>query len=390
MGSNNDRARLFTSRSPLTHDNGPIRKYLHIMGLKMKLMPAPPTMELLRKFRNRRRFLAGLSTSILVVAFGVSALTLSHQHLVQDSWQDWLEATLFLGVLLSNLAVFTYARRHRFPGIILWVRKFNRGFISRYLAQLWDASAEPWGQIITLTDAGVRSPRTRIRACVVFCVCWTLIALGTPHDLWLPSYFGGKHLIDNALTMLILIWGGCAACVASLLRRVVIPVQTETDLDKVESLLQRARLQRNFLWSGHLKLVQADSRDDALWKMAFMSISQQADAIIIDPGDNLSENVEWELHTLTQSPALSTKVILALPTGSPEAMKAFVDTAVERRVHGIVGLIPQERIYYYPTNMPRLNFKAGRKLVRRAEEMIGLAITCSAANPQNESKNPLP
>lgn len=346
---------------------------------------APPAMEVLRKYRNRRRFLSGLSTSILVIALAVSAFILSRHQIAKDSWQDWLGVTLLLGVLCLNLAVFTYARRRRSPGIILWVRKFNRGSMSRYLAQLWDASAEPWGQIITLTDTGVRSPRNRILACVSFSLCWTLIALNAPRDLWLPSYFGGRHLIDNALTMLVLVWAGCGICVASLLRRVVIRVKSETDLDKVKLLLQRVRLQRSFLWSGHLKLVQADSRDDALWKMAFMSIARQADAVIIDPGDNLSENVEWELHTLTQSPALSTKVILALPARSPQAVKAFVDTVVERRVHGIVGVVPQERVYYYPAKPPRLNLKTGRELVRKAEEVIGLAITCSAADLQNES-----
>lgn len=329
--------------------------------------------------------MAGLSTSILVGSLGVSALILSHHQIVKDSWQDWLGTALLLSLLWSNVAVFTYARRHRFLGIILWVRKFNRGPISRYLAQLWEAAAQPWGQIITLTDAGVRSPRNRIMACVGFCVCWTLMMLGTPHDLWLPSYFGGRYLIDNAMTVLILMWAGCAVCIVSLLRRVVIRVKTEADLDKVESLLQRVRLQRNFLWSGHLKLVQADSRDDALWRMAFMSIAEQADAVIIDPSDNLSENVEWELLALTQSPELSRKVILALPAGSSEDLKALAGTTVEQRVNGIVGVIPQERIYYYPKQPPWLNPKTGRKLVRNAEEMIGLAVTYSAPNLQNES-----
>jgi hypothetical protein len=347
--------------------------------------PAPQAIESLHRFRNRRRFLRALSTSFLVLILALGAFIVSRKHIVRDSWQDWLGATLLVSLMWSNLAVLTYGRRRRSSGIILWVRKFNRGSISRYLAQLWASSVEPWGQIITLTDASVRSPRKQLAFCVGFCAFWTLLALRTPHDLWLPSYFGGRHLIDNAMTMLILTWTGCAVCVAHLLAKVVIRLKTDADLDKVESLLQRVRLQRNFLWSGHLKLVQADSHDDALWKLAFISIARRADAVIIDPGDNLSENVEWELRTLTQSPALSRNVILALPARLREGMKAFVDTAVEQSVHGILGVIPQERIYYYPTKTSWLSLKTGRELVRKAEEMIGLAITCSAPNRPNKS-----
>jgi hypothetical protein len=205
--------------------------------------------------------------------------------------------------------------------------------------------------------------------------------LFTPRDLWLPSYLGGKHFIDNGLTMLVLTWTSCGICVAVLLRRVVLRIRTDSDMDRVKSLLRRVGLQRHFLWSGHLKLVQADSLNDALWKSAFVTIAQQADAVIIDCGDSLSEGVEWELSTLTRSPALSTKVILALPIESRAILKPFLDSVIERRVQDIIGSIPHERIFYYPSGQSRLDARRGKDLVRKAEEIVGLAV-CSAPGLQ--------
>jgi hypothetical protein len=258
-------------------------------------------------------------------------------------------------------------RGRRPPSVVLWLRRFHRGAHSRDLLRFWEGAVQPWGQVITLTDADVRRPMTSLILLVI------LNIVAVPMFLWMIS--PSLHLSNLAFAVAL---SSCVSLLVSspffflIMKLSVTNLRYRSQLARILRHTRRIRSQKLLIWSGGSATIQCPPDDDDLWRMAISTLAPEVGAIIVDFGEGLSANMEWEVRELSRvcGPA---RLIFAISesAASRDHSSVLEQAEVARRQLRLPGKNP--RIIIYPLNIPRIAIsKRYESVVRPAQRVIGL------------------
>ncbi len=304
---------------------------------------------------------------LLIVAFAVGPLRadkMTPLWLVAFIWWMWPAVQQML------------ARSRRPLSVVLWLRRFHRGAYSRDLLRFWEGAVSPWGQVITLTDDDVRRPATAL-------ITVTLIGVAmVPLFLWLRSpvmnfnNFAVNLAFDIFLSVLF-----TSTVLFSIMKFSVTGLRHRSQLPRILRHTRRIRSQKFLVWSGGSGTIQCPPDNDDLWRLAVSTLAPEVGAIIVDIGEELSANVEWEAGELVRVCGPE-RLIFAFSerTASRGVSSPFEHAEIASRLSFLSGTHP--RMVVYPSKVPRIAIsKRYEAIVHPAQKIIGLVSQGVDARP---------
>lgn len=273
------------------------------------------------------------------------------------------DVLIFL-LMMCGPAIMMLIRKKRSPCVVLWLRRFHRGAASKSLLRFWEGVVQPWGQVITLSDADIKRPRTVLW--LLFMIC----AIAPWVTMWNEVRMLRHTTIADSIVMLILgsvlaaLMGGTYSFLSK--KFSVATLRNETDSGRVLSLVRKMRSSALMFWSGGSGFVQCPPDDDNIWRMAISALAPEVCAVILDYGTGISANIEWEVSTLLKVCG-ERKLILAIPAASNGSNE--FESTMQRLFGGVLNL----SVIQYPQKIPRIAIsKAYESIVRPAQLTLGL------------------
>ncbi|MGE3509991.1 MAG: hypothetical protein AB7N65_14025 [Vicinamibacterales bacterium] len=275
---------------------------------------------------------------------------------------------LVVGVVVMAQHLILLVRRARRPlSCVLWVRKFGRGSRSRRLQYLFQIITAPFGQVITLTDQDVRGPHAAFLLVGVIVLVLPPVFFVLDRDA-LPA--GGTLEVLLPMYVVSLFVGAVSA--AAIYYRSATTVRSAQDLHRLAAQVRRIRSQRYVLWGLGAQFVNCSTRDDELWRNVIRTLAPDVDVVVVDLGEGVSTNVEWELETLLSMRGTD-RVLVVAPASRAQSAVEFKRAgacAADAKMHF--------NVLSYPDTYPRLAWSVGRTrrlatLIRPLQRAIGVA-----------------